>query len=62
MEGQSSLGKQAKFSRRIVRSSRRIVRSPMPNEHPDSYGICNSKLELHIQSLLLSLATKELAF
>ena len=34
MEGQSSVRKQAKFSRRILCSSRRILRSPMPNEHP----------------------------
>ena len=34
MEGQSSLRKQAKFSRRILSSSRRILRSPMPNEKP----------------------------
>ena len=34
MEGQSSVRKQAKFSRRIVRSKRRILRSPMLNEHP----------------------------
>ena len=31
MEGQSSLRKQAKFSRRILCSSRRILRSLMPN-------------------------------
>ena len=34
MEGQSSLKTQAKFSRRILCGSRRILRSPMPNEHP----------------------------
>ena len=34
MEGQSSVRKQAKFSRRILCSSRRILRSLMPNEHP----------------------------
>ena len=55
MEEQSSLRKQAKFSRKILRS-------PLPNEHPGSYDICNSKLELHVQYLLLSLATKEFAF
>ena len=34
MEGQSSVSKQAKFSRRILCSKRRILRSPMLNEHP----------------------------
>ena len=33
MEGQTSLGKQAKFNQRILCSSRGILRSPMPNEH-----------------------------
>ena len=33
MKGQSSLTKQAKFSRRILCGSRRILRSPMLNEH-----------------------------
>ena len=32
MKGQSSHRKQAKFSRRILCSSQRILRSPMPNE------------------------------
>ena len=31
---QISLRKQAKFSRRILCSSHRILLSPMPNEHP----------------------------
>ena len=35
MEGQSSVRKQAKFSRRILCSKRRILRSPMLNEHPE---------------------------
>ena len=39
MEGQSSVRKQAKFSRRILCSSRRILRSPMPNEHPAIVGV-----------------------
>ena len=34
MEGQSSVRKQAKFSRRILCSKQRILRSPMLNEHP----------------------------
>ena len=34
MEGQSSVRKQAKFSRRILCSKRRILQSPMLNEHP----------------------------
>ena len=34
MEGQSSVRKKAKFSRRILCSKRRILRSPMLNEHP----------------------------
>ena len=38
MEGQGSLRKQAKFSQRILCSRRRILRSPMPNEHPDLCG------------------------
>ena len=37
MEGQSSLSKQAKFSWRILFSSGRILRSPLPNEHPECY-------------------------
>ena len=36
MEGQTSLRKQAKFSPRILCSRRRILQSPMPNEHPAS--------------------------
>ena len=35
MEGQSSVRKQAKFSRRILGSKQGILRSPMLNEHPD---------------------------
>jgi len=34
MEGKSPARKQAKFSWRILCSSRRILRCPMPNEHP----------------------------
>ena len=34
LAGQSSLRKQAIFSWRILRSRRRILRSPMPTEHP----------------------------
>ena len=34
MEGQSSLRRQAKFSRRILCISLRILQSPIPNEHP----------------------------
>ena len=34
MEGQSPLRKQAKFSPRILCSSRRILRFPMLNKHP----------------------------
>ena len=34
MEGQSSVRKQAKFSRRILGSKQGILRSPMLNEHP----------------------------
>ena len=33
-EGRSSVRKQAKFCRRILCSRQRILRSPMPNEHP----------------------------
>ena len=42
MKEQSSLREQAKFSWRILRSRRRILRSPIPNEHPgiiDSQGL-----------------------
>ena len=38
MKGQSSHRKQAKFIRRILYSRWRILRSPMPNEHPVEYG------------------------
>ena len=34
MEEQSSLRKQAKFSSRILCSSQRILRSPVPNKYP----------------------------
>ena len=43
MEGQSSLRKQAKFSRRILCSTRRILRSLMPNER---LGAVNRKHHL----------------
>ena len=39
MEVQSSLRKQAKFSRRMS-SNRRILRSPMPDEHPGHENYC----------------------
>ena len=35
MKEQSSFREQAKFSWRILRSRWRILRSPMPNEHPE---------------------------
>ena len=34
MKEQSSFRERAKFSRRILRTRRRILRSPMPNELP----------------------------
>ena len=34
MKEQSSFRERAKFSRRILCSRERILRSPMPNEHP----------------------------
>ena len=34
MKEKSSSMEQAKFSRRILRNRRKILRSPMPNEHP----------------------------
>lgn len=39
MAGQSSVRKQENFSWRILCSSRRILRSPMPNEHPAIVGL-----------------------
>ena len=38
MKEKSSFRERAKFSRRILCSRRRIIRSPMPNEHPDCIG------------------------
>ena len=35
MKEQSTIRERAKFSRRILRSRRRILQSPMPNEHPE---------------------------
>ena len=37
MKERSSFRERAKFSRRILHSSQRILRSPMPNEHPALY-------------------------
>ena len=43
MKEQSSFREQAKFSWRTLCSSRRILRSPMSNEDPDSNGLlCSS--------------------
>ena len=39
MKGQSSFRERAKFSQRILRSSLKILRSPMPIEHPDILSI-----------------------
>ena len=36
MKEQSSFRERAKFSRRMMRSRQRNLRSPMPNEHPDN--------------------------
>ena len=44
MEGQSSLRKQAKFSQRILCCSQRILRSLMPNEHPDRANVMSPNL------------------
>ena len=49
MEGQSSLMKQAKFSRRILCSRQRIIQSPMPNEHPECIKI-NETCQLNLQT------------
>ena len=50
---QSSLRKQAKFSQRILCSSRRILWSPMPHEHPNSVS-CS-----HINDILFCLRENE---
>ena len=39
MKDQCSFRERAEFSRRILRSSWRILQSPMPNEHPVKYHI-----------------------
>ena len=40
MKEQSSFRERAKFSQRILHSSWRILRSPMPNEHPGTVSEC----------------------
>ena len=39
MKERSSFRERAKFSRSILRSTQRILRSPMPNEHADLYKL-----------------------
>ena len=39
MKEQRSFRERVEFSWRILRSSRRILQSPMPNEHPVKYHI-----------------------
>ena len=42
MKGPSSLRKQAKFSQRILCSSRRILRSPLPSEKGLNQRLCGT--------------------